>query len=159
MARLLPVLPLLLAGLLAAVAAAAEAPTRTDYVARLERICKPGSNATQRAVHGVQKLVRSERLPSAAPRVAKARRIFAHTVAAIAKVSRPAADRSTLARWFRALRRETTALGRTAASLRADDVARFQRVWADFIHQANVANNVVVSFGFNYCNFRSSRFR
>ena len=76
----------------------------------------------------------------------------------ISRVPRPAADRATLTRWFTALKREATALRRTAAALRADDVARFQRVWADFIHEGNKANNVVVSFGFNYCYFKPSRF-
>jgi hypothetical protein len=149
LAPLVPVLP----------SSAAEAPTRPEYVAQLERICKPGSEATQRAVKGTQGDVRSERLAVAAVKVAKAKRIFAHTVAAISKVTPPAADRATIARWLTALRRELVGLGRTAAALRADDVARFQRVWADFIHEGNKANNVVVSFGFNYCDFKPSRFR
>jgi hypothetical protein len=144
---------------LAMPAGAAQTPTRSEYVARVEQICKPGSEATQRAVRGVRADVRSERLPAAAPKVTKAKRIFAHTVSVISKVPRPAPDRATLARWFDALGRETAALGRTASALRADDVARFQRVWADFIHEGNKANNVVVSFGFNYCDFKPSRFQ
>jgi hypothetical protein len=147
----------LLAGTLAAVAAAAE-PTRTEYVARLEKICKPDSEATQRAVHGTRADVRSERLRMAATKVSKAKRIFSQTISAISTVPRPEADRATLARWFAALGREAVALERTAAALRAEDVARFQRVWADFIHEGNKANNVVVSFGFNYCAFKPSRF-
>jgi hypothetical protein len=133
--------------------------TRPEYVAQLERICKPGSEATQRAVRGVRAEVRDERLRVAAPKVAKAQQIFTHTVGAIAKVPRPSADRATLARWFTALGRENVALGRTAAALRTDDVARFEHVWADFIHEGNKANNVVVSFGFNYCDFKPSRFQ
>lgn len=133
--------------------------TRFEYVARLERICKPGSEATQRAVRGVRAEVRRERLRAAAPKVARAKRIFTHTVGAIAVVPRPSADRATLSRWFMALGHENAALGRTAAALRAGDVARFQRVWADFIHEGNKANNVVVSFGFNYCDFKPSRFQ
>jgi hypothetical protein len=133
--------------------------TRPEYVAQLEEICKPGSEATQRAVRGTRADVRSERLEIAAIKVAKARRIFASTVGAISKIPRPTADGATLARWFRALSREVVALERTAEALRADDVARFQRVWADFIHAGNKANNVVVSFGFNYCNFKPSRFQ
>jgi hypothetical protein len=132
--------------------------TRPEYVAQLERICKPGSEASQRAVRGVRSEVRHERLRVAAPKVARAKQIFAHTVGAIAEVPRPSADRATLARWFTALRHETVALERTAAALRADDVARFEHVWADFVHQGNKANNVVVSFGFDYCNFKPSRF-
>jgi hypothetical protein len=133
--------------------------TRPAYVAELERICKPGSEATQHAVKDVRDLVRSEHLPKAALKVAKARRIFAHTVSQISKVPRPQADAATLARWFTALRRESRSLAETAAALRADNVGRFQRVWGDFIHEGNKANNVVVSFGFNYCNFKPSRFQ
>lgn len=155
---LLAAVPLLALAAPPSASPAAEA-TRSEYVAQLEKICKPGSEATQRAVRGVRRLVRSERLPEAAPRVAEAKRIFARTVDAISKVSRPASDRAALARWFRALDREMAALGRTAAALRADDVARFQKVWADFIHEGNKANNVVVSFGFNYCAFKPSRFQ
>lgn len=134
-------------------------PTRSEYVAELERICKPGSEATQHAVRGFRSDVRAERLRLAATKFAKAERIFARTVRAIAPVPRPAADSATLARWFTALGRETDYLGRTVAALRAEDVARFQRVSAQFIHEGNKANNVVVSFGFDYCAFKPSRFQ
>jgi hypothetical protein len=140
-----------------AVSAAAEV-TRPEYVAQLERICKPGSEATQRAVRGMRADVRSERFRLAASKFAKAGRIFADTVSAISEVPRPAADRATLSRWFAALGRETDYLGRTAASLRAEDIARFQRVSGRFFQEGSKANNVVVSFGFNYCNFKPSRF-
>jgi hypothetical protein len=149
---------LILAVALAASSSAAESPTRAEYVAQLERICRPGSDATQRAVRGIRDDVRAERLRLAATKVEKAKRIFARTVRSISGVARPETDRATLDRWFRALRRETVALGRTARSLREEDIPRFQRVWADFIHEGNKANNVVVSFGFNYCDFRPSRF-
>jgi hypothetical protein len=140
------------------VSAAAEV-SRPEYVAELEQICKPGSEATQRAVRGMRADVRSERLRLAATKFTKAKRIFAHTVGAISTVPRPGADRATLARWFAALGRETVYLGRTADALRAEDVARFQRVSAEFIHEGNRANNAVVSFGFNYCSFKPSRFQ
>ncbi len=146
-------------GLATASGAAAEAPTRPEYVSRLETICKPGSDATKRAVRGFRSDVRSERLRLAATKFARAKRIFARTVSSISPVPRPGADRTTLARWFVALHRETVYLGRTAAALRAEDIARFQRVSARFIHEGNKANNVVVSFGFNYCDFKPSRFQ
>lgn len=142
----------------AASSLAAEPPTRSEYVVQLEQICKPRSEATQRAVRGTPSDVRSERLRSAAAKVAKAEGIFSGTVRLISEVERPTAYAATLDRWFVALQRETRALGRTADALRAEDVARFQRVWANFIHEGNKANNVVLSFGFNYCNFKPSRF-
>ena len=141
-----------------ATSAAAAELTRPDYVSQLETICKPDSEATQRAVAGTRADVRHERFRAAALKVAKAKRIFAGTVRSISTVPRPAPDRAILARWYAALSRESTALARTAAALRVEDLARFQRVWADFIHEGNKANNVVVSFGFDYCAFKASRF-
>jgi hypothetical protein len=144
---------------LAAAALAAEAPTRAEYVTQLERICQPGSEATQRAVRGVRADVRAERLRVAANKFSRAKRIFARTVRRISTVSRPGDDTKTLARWFSDLGREKVYLGRIVATLRTLNVARFQRVSAQFIHQGNRANNVVVSFGFNYCSFKPSRFQ
>lgn len=137
----------------------AEAPTRAEYVERLEKICKPGSLATQRAVRGMRADIRAERLRVAGRKFAKAKRIFGGTVASIKRVPRPSEDEATLARWFKALAKEQAYLGRIVASLKAEDVARFQRVSADFIHQGNKANNIVVSFGFDYCAFKPSRFQ
>jgi hypothetical protein len=143
----------------AAVASAAEEPTRTEYVTHLEQICKPGSEATERAVKGVRADVRAERLKVAGGKFAKAQRIFAGTVRSISVVPRPAADGAVLSRWFAALKREETYLGQMVTTLRAEDVAGFERVSARFIHEGNKANNAVVSFGFNYCAFKPSRFQ
>ncbi|HET7590837.1 MAG TPA: hypothetical protein VFK14_11735 [Solirubrobacterales bacterium] len=138
---------------------AAEEPTRAEYVAQLEQICKPRSEATARAVRGVRADVRAERLALAGRKFARARRIFGATVQAIARVPRPAADRPTLRRWFGALGSEELYLGQMVKALRRDSVAGFQRVSARFIHQGNRANNAVVSFGFNYCSFKPTRFQ
>lgn len=142
-----------------AASAAAQEPTRTEYVAGLEQICKPGSEATERAVSGVRADVRAERLAVAGGKFARAQRIFATTVRSISTVPRPAADRATLSRWFAALGKEQLYLGQMVKTLRADDVAGFQRVSARFIHEGNRANNAVVSFGFNYCSFKPTRFQ
>jgi hypothetical protein len=138
---------------------AAEEASRAEYVSQLERICKPGSERTQRAVRGVRADVRAERLKLAGMKFADARRIFAGTVRSISVVPRPAADRATLSRWFAALGKEKLYLGQMVKTLRAENVARFQRVSARFIHEGNRANNAVVSFGFNYCAFKPSRFQ
>ena len=157
--RLAAVLVALALALPAGASSATPEPTRAEYVARLEQICKPGSEATQRAVRGFRADIRSERLRAAGAKLGKAKRIFVHTVNSISGVPRPDSDRDTLARWFAALGRETLYLGKTVTALRAEDVARFQRESARFIHEGNKANNVVVSFGFNYCAFKPSRFQ
>lgn len=150
---------LLAAGIGAAVSATAAEPTRAEYVAGLERICKPGSDATERAVRGVRADVRAERLAVAGGKFARAQRIFTATVRSISTVPRPPADRATLKRWFAALGQEEVYLGQMVKTLRADDVAGFERVSARFIHEGNRANNAVVSFGFNYCSFKPTRFQ
>ena len=52
MPKLIPIAFLALALLFAATAPAAEAPTREEYVERLEAICKPDALATQKAMKG-----------------------------------------------------------------------------------------------------------
>jgi hypothetical protein len=152
----------LLAGLalaLAVVAVAAGAePSRSEYVTQLEKICKPRSLATTRAVRGTRADVQAERFAVAAGKFAKARRIFAESVSAIKKVPRPASDRATLGRWFDALDRETAYLDRSIAALRAEDLPRFQRESAQFFRQGSRSNNIVISFEFDYCAFKSSRY-
>jgi hypothetical protein len=150
---------LLAASVFAAIASADAAPTRTEYVTALEQICKPGSDATERAVSGVRADVRAERLVVAAGKFARAERIFKTTVRSISLVPRPTADRATLSRWFAALGSEEVYLGQMVKVLRADDVAGFERVSARFIHEGNRANNAVISFGFNYCSFKPTRFQ
>jgi hypothetical protein len=149
---------LILASTLTPVVSVAAEVGRPEYVAQLEKICKPGSESTQRAVRGMRSDIRAERFKIAASKFAKAKRIFAGTVSSISTVPRPVPDRSTLSRWFAALGRETDYLGRTAAALRAEDIPRFQRVSGRFFQEGSKANNVVVSFGFNYCNFKFSRY-
>lgn len=159
MRRLIPVVLSILAFAVQAVAGTAAAElTRSEYVARLEQICKPRSEATQRAVRGTRSDVQSERFRVAASKFAKARRIFAATVSAISQVPRPPADRSTLSRWFAALARESAYLAQSAAALRVEDIPRFQRASGQFFHNGAKSNHIVVSFGFNYCAFKSSRY-
>jgi hypothetical protein len=150
---------LLALGVGVALASAAEEPTRTEYVARLEQLCKPGSDATARAVRGMRGDVHAERFAVAAGKFASAQKIFGKTVSSISTVPRPAADAATLKRWFAALGKEQVYLGQIVMSLRAENLARFERVSGDFIHEGNRANNAVVSFGFNYCAFKPARFQ
>lgn len=144
--------------LFAASAAAAEAPTRAEYVATLEAICKPGAEATQRAMAGARADLQRERLRVTAAKFAKATRIFDGTVQRIAVVPRPTADVARLAKWFGYLKRQQSYLGQITAQLRAERAIKAQRLTARFIHNGNLANNVVIAFGFDYCSFKFSRY-
>jgi hypothetical protein len=139
-------------------APAAEAPTREEYVAQLEAICKPDALATQRAMRGARADVRAERLKVAAVKFGKATSIFGRTVGEISTVPRPAADKDRLGKWFTYLNRQKSYLGEITTQLRQDHAIKAQRLTARFIHNGNLANNVVLSFGFDYCSFKFSRY-
>jgi hypothetical protein len=146
--------------LLAATAAvaAAEVPTRTEYVQQLEGICQPGAEATQRAMKGARSDISAERLAVAAGKFAKATTIFGATVRRISAVPRPSADAATLGRWFVYLNRQESYLSQITAQLRGGHAIKAQRLTARFIHNGNLANDVVLPFGFNYCSFKFSRY-
>jgi hypothetical protein len=131
---------------------------RAEYVQRLESICKPGVEATQRAVRGVRPDIRAERLAVAAGKLARAARIFDRTVRGIAAVQRPPVDGAQLAKWFRYLRLQESYLSRAASALHEERIARYQHNAVRFVHNGNLANDVVIAYGFNYCRFKFSRF-
>jgi len=156
--KLIPIAILTAMLLLAAAAPAAEASTRKDYVERLEVICKPDALATQQAMKGARADVRMERFKSATGKFARATRIFSGTVAQIAAVPRPSADTKKLEKWFGYLDQQESYLRQITAALRAERGARATRLIARFIHSGNLANNVVLAFGFDYCSFKFSRY-
>lgn len=151
---------ILVLGLLLALCgtAAAEAPTRDEYVDGLEATCRPDAKATQRAMRGARADLSAERLGRAAGKFAKATRIFGGTVKEISAAPRPAADVAKLGKWFSYLKRQTAYLRKITAELRGDHAIKAQRLTARFIHSGNLANNVVLAFGFNYCSFKFSRY-
>jgi hypothetical protein len=142
----------------AATAVAAQAPTREEYVAQLEGVCRPDAEATQKAMKGARSDIRSERLAIAAGKFAQASAIFASTVKKISAVSRPPADAAKLGKWFGYLKNQESYIEQITAQLRTGHAIQAQRLTARFIHNGNLANNVVLAFGFNYCSFKFSRY-
>ncbi|HEY1355134.1 MAG TPA: hypothetical protein VGF09_02355 [Solirubrobacterales bacterium] len=139
--------------------ATTEGPSRTEYVAELEEICKPGAKETQQAMDGVRDDVHyPSRIPLAAKKFSKAAAIFGGTINQISAVPRPFADEARLQKWFGYLKRQEQFLKEIASELRADRTIKAQRLTARFIHHGNLANNTTLGFGFNYCSFRFSRF-
>jgi hypothetical protein len=143
---------------LGASAGAAVGSDRAEYVNRLESICQPGVEATQRVVRGLRSDVKAERLAVAAGKLGSAARIFDGTVRKISAVPRPPADATHLTKWFGYLKLQESYLARAAAALRAEKIPRYQHNAVLFVHNGNLANDVVIAYGFNYCRFKFSRF-
>jgi hypothetical protein len=143
---------------IATTAVAAAAPTREEYVTQLEAICKPDAEATQRAMKGARADIRAERLARAAEKFAVAASIFGSTVSEISTAPRPVVDAAKLSRWFGYLKAQESYLKQITAQLQADHAIQAQRLTARFIHNGNLANNVSLVFGFDYCSFKFSRY-
>lgn len=158
MPKLIPIAFMVIALLAAAVPVAAEAPTRDEYVERLEAICKPDALATQKAMKGARADIRAERFSAAAGKFAEATAIFGGTVKEISAVPRPAADTTRLGKWFTYLKRQESYMRQITEQLRQDHPIKAQRLTARFIHNGSLANNVVLAFGFDYCSFKFSRY-
>jgi hypothetical protein len=144
--------------LLVATASAADAPTRDEYVTRLEAVCRPGAESTQRVMKGARADIRAERLAVAAGKFGQAGKIFGGTIGEISTLPRPSADRAKLSDWFGYLKAQESYLKQITAQLKAGHAIKSQRLTARFIHNGNLANNVVLAFGFNYCSFKFSRY-
>jgi len=144
--------------LLAATAAAAEAPTRAEYVDQLEQVCKPDAESTRQVMKGARADVSAERLTIAAEKFAAATSIFGSTVREISAAPRPEADAAKLTKWFGYLKAQQSYLKRITAQLGAGHGVKAQRLVARFIHNGNLANNTVLAFGFDYCSFKFSRY-
>jgi hypothetical protein len=145
-------------GVAGALAYTATAPTRDEYVVALEKVCKPGAEETRQAMRHVRDDVHAGRIPLAAYKFERGAKIFGRTIATIAKSPRPSGDLARLKKWFRYLRRQESYLMQITRQLRSGHTIRAQRLTARFIHNGNLANNVTLAFGFDFCSFKFSRY-
>jgi hypothetical protein len=142
----------------ATIAPAAEAPTRDEYVDQLEKVCEPDQLAIQRTMKGSRADIQGERFKVAARKFGKASSIFDSTMREIKPMPRPPGDTARLAKWFTYLTSQQSYMHQIVAQLRRENAIKAQRLTARFIHVGNLANNVVLAFGFNWCTFKFSRY-
>ena len=145
-------------GVAGAMAETVEPPTRDEYVSALEKVCRPGAEETQRAMKGVRDDVKEDRIPLATSKFERAAKIFGRTIKAISRNPRPSADGERLRKWFVYLNRQEAYLEEISAQLRAGHKIKAQRLTGRFIHNGNLANNVTLAFGFDFCSFKFSRY-
>lgn len=142
----------------AGVAPAAEAPIRVEYVEQLEAVCKPDQLEIQRVLKGVRADIQAERFKAAGRKFGKASDVFDSTMREITPVPRPSADVARLRKWFGYLKQQQSYLHQIVAQLRQENAIKAQRLTGRFIHVGNLANNVVLAFGFDWCTFKFSRY-
>jgi len=142
---------------LAPIASGAEV-TRAEYVEQSEPICKANTFANRNILKGIREDVREGRLKVAGAKFSRAARALHQTIQRLEKLPRPSADESRLARWFTHLNGETKLLEKVAGRLRKGSHVNLGKYVLELRHNADVANNIVLTFGFEYCLIQTARY-
>lgn len=144
--------------LLGAGLAQAAETTRGEYVAKVEPICKANTNANKRILRGVKSEVKRGKLKLAARKLMRAAAALQKTLWELKGVPKPAADQARLAKWLGYVKVEVGLLRRIGKKLKAGDKVGAYAMEVRLEHNANLANNTVLEFEFNYCLFDRSKF-
>jgi hypothetical protein len=133
-------------------------PTREEYVAAAEPICKSNSEANSRILKGVKEQVKQGELAPAGRRFIRASTALGKTVGQLAALPQPEADAAKLTKWIGYLKHEKAYLQQIGQALKAKDKFHAQKLAVELNRNNNKANNTVISFGFDECRIDSSRF-
>jgi hypothetical protein len=152
---------LVLAATLIAVAAAwgEDGPTREEYVATIDPICKTNIDSNKNLLKGVGAIVKAGKLKLAASRFTEVASNFGKTIKSIEVIPRPAADSARLEKWFSFLKIVQMNLGKVGKALREENKIRASHEKIRAERSSNAANNVSFVFGFHYCNLRPGQFK
>ena len=128
-----------------------EGPTREDYVAAVEPICKRSGEVSARILEGVRAKVKAGELEVAASQFSRAAQTLQKALGRLQAVPRPPGDEVRLTKWLDHLKTGVELLRSVAEKLRAGDKAGAQRMAVRLSHNATVADNQVLGFGFQHC--------
>lgn len=145
--------------LMASVALAAEpSEERHEYVTQAEPICKTNVLANKKIFKGAKEEVKRGELKRASKHFFRAATAFGKTIQQLAAIPRPPADVARLTKWLGLLKDEKALIEKIGRALAAENKHKAETISVELNHNSNVANNTVLSFGFNYCRIEPSRF-
>lgn len=139
----------------AAVAYAEGTPTREEYVAQVDPICKQNTDTNKPLLDQARKLGKKKQYAAAAGKVSRVAANFARTIKSIEAVPRPEADSARLEKWFKYLRITETNLTKVVKALKHGNRVRATHEEIRVERSSNAANNVSSVFGFKYCHLSS----
>lgn len=149
---------LVVAALSAVTAFAAEEPTRAEYKANVEPICKVNTKANQNILAGVEGKVKRGKLKQAGRQFTRAATALNRTLRQLKAVPKPAADVARLTEWLKRVGKQQALLKQIGQALIAEKRRRAETLSVKLVSGARNTNAIVVSFGFNYCRFETSDF-
>jgi hypothetical protein len=143
---------------LGAVAFAEEAPTRDEYVAQVDPICKKNADANQKILKGVQDKARAGKLKAAGGQFIRAAAAFGAARQKIVVVPLPTEYAAKLQKWFVSLKKIQTTLTEIGKTLKEGNKIRAAHLSIQLEHSTNSANNISFPLEFRYCHLRRSQF-
>lgn len=132
--------------------------TREEYKAQVEPVCKTNVEANKRIFQGAEAEVKAGKLKKASTHFFRAAVAFNKTIRQIQAVPQPSEDEAKLGKWIGYLKVESSYIGKIGDALKAGKEDKARSLSVRLNHNSNLANNTVLSFGFNYCRIDSSRF-
>ena len=148
-----------MAALLAAVPASATTSTeQAEYREKVEPICKANTEANEKILKGVSKLVRTGKLGPASKKVFAAARALKRTRTELLAIPKPPEDAARLTKWLGYVKDEVTLFETLGRKLQAGEKTQAQKMVLRLKSTADRANNTVLSFEFRYCRFQPSKF-
>lgn len=144
--------------LTAPAAFAAEEPTRAEYKADVEPICKVNTKANENILAGVEGKVKQGKLKQAGRQFTRAATALKGTLRQLKTVPKPPADEARLTEWLQRVEKQQALLKEIGQALIAENRRKAETLSVKLVSGARNTNAIVVSFGFNYCRFETSDF-
>jgi hypothetical protein len=157
----MPITAVLAIGVTLAVAATAfaeGAPTREEYVATAEPICKANIDKSKQILKGARPKVKAGKLAPAGRQISRAAAQFGTSIKELEALPEPIADEARLQKWFKFLKIVQSNLSKVGDSLKQGDKVRAVHEEIRTERSSNAANNVSFVFGFRYCHLTPSQF-
>jgi hypothetical protein len=139
----------------ASLALAAEV-SRTEYKAAVEPICKANAQADERILKGVRQEIKQDKLKPAAAKFARAGSALKAAWRELSAVEKPAEDTARLTKWLGYIKTEVGYFEEASRVLKAGKKSKLPKIVVQLEHDARLANNEVVPFGFRYCKSKSA---
>jgi hypothetical protein len=143
----------------AAIADAAEEPAQSEYVAKVEPICKADTEASHHILAGAQSKVNHDKLKGAGRQFAGAATEFQATIEKLEAVPRPPSLETKLTKWFSHLEIVDAYLRKISKALMREDKLQATYEVVKLRSGANATNNVIFDLGFHYCHLDESHFK
>jgi hypothetical protein len=137
---------------------AAEEPTRAEYKADVEPICKANTKANENILAGVRSKVKEGKLAPAGRQFMRASTALQGALRQLRAVPKPPSDVAKLTEWLKRVGDQATLLRKTGKALVDGNRRSAETLLVKLVSGARLTNAMVVSFGFNYCRFEPSKY-